>query len=95
VIFNDPQQALSWLAIAFRGAPDEAEVAASYAHALVRCNRWSDARRVLTRALGSAEGVDATLDAWLKACPAPVTRSQRRVAAAPSPIKSVLGRPAS
>jgi Tfp pilus assembly protein PilF len=96
VIFNEPQEALSWLAVAFRGAPNEAEVAASYAHALVRCNRWSDARRVLTRALGSAEGVDATLDAWLKACPAPLTRSQRRVAAAPSSAtQSVLGRPAS
>jgi tetratricopeptide (TPR) repeat protein len=95
VIFNDPHEALSFLAIAFRGAPDEAEVAASYAHALVRCNRWSDARRVLTRALGSAEGVDATLDAWLKACPAPAARSQRRVAATSPVTQSVLGRPAS
>jgi tetratricopeptide (TPR) repeat protein len=107
VIFNEPQEALSLLALAFRGAPDEAEVAASYAHALVRCNRWSDARRVLARALGSAEGVDATLNGWLKACPAPAERSQRRLTApqlgcSPTVLpqtgvlsQTVLGRPAS
>lgn len=98
VIFNEPHEALSLLATAFRGAPDEAEVAASYAHALVRCNRWSDARRVLTRALGSAEGVDATLDSWLKACPAPAQHSQRCTAGTATPAtplsKSLLGRPA-
>jgi Flp pilus assembly protein TadD len=94
VIFNEPQEALPWLATAFRGAPNEAEVAASYAHALVRCNRWSDARRVLTRALGTADGVDATLDAWLKACPAPTGRSTRRVGQTRPPT-AALGRPAS
>ena len=77
VVFNQPKQALPLLATAHRGAPGETEVAASYAHALVRCNRWADARRVLSRALANApdpvseRSVDAVLDSWLRACPAP------------------------
>ena len=77
VIFNQPQEALWLLATAYRGAPGETEVAASYAHALVRCNRWSDARRVLSGAFGSTEGIDETLKDWLRTCPPPSGESAR------------------
>lgn len=89
VAFDDPQEALWLLATAYRGAPGEPEVAASYAHALVRCGRWSDARRVLSRALGSGDEVDATLNEWLRACPPPQPgsrrgRARRRLSAPPT-----------
>jgi hypothetical protein len=71
VVFDQPEEALWLLATAYRGAPGEVEVAASYAHALVRCHRWADARRVLSRAMGSGHDVQATLNGWLKACPPP------------------------
>jgi tetratricopeptide (TPR) repeat protein len=96
VVFNDPQEALSLLATAYRGAPGEVEVAASYAHALVRCNRWSDARRVLSRALGAGAGdaVDQTLNDWLRSCPPPQPGSRRLGALQPrSPRARNVARP--
>ncbi len=56
-----PAEAVPWLARAFRARPRDAEVAASYAHALVRAGRKADARRVLDRALGTDSDLAASL----------------------------------
>jgi len=49
--FDNPRGALPHLLSAYRLAPDEVEIAGSYAHALVRVGRLRDARRVLSQAL--------------------------------------------
>jgi Flp pilus assembly protein TadD len=71
VIFNQPGESLALLATAYRAAPGEREIAASYAHALVRCGRWDEAKRVLRNALDPASDVVATLSSWLAASPPP------------------------
>jgi hypothetical protein len=50
VALGRPGEAEPWLHQAHRGAPQSAELSASYAHALARLGRIPDARRVLTRA---------------------------------------------
>ncbi len=59
--------AIGWLKRAYQSAPDSGEVAASYAHALARVGRLSDARKVLTRAMkrGSSRELAALLR-WLE-----------------------------
>jgi cytochrome c-type biogenesis protein CcmH/NrfG len=58
-----PQDALPWLARAHRARPGDEELAASYAHALVRVGRLEDARAVLATAMGAASpGVQVLLD---------------------------------
>ncbi len=60
-------EAIGWLKRAYQSAPDSGEVAASYAHALARVGRLSEARRVLTRAMkrGSSRELTALLR-WLE-----------------------------
>lgn len=63
--FDSPRGALPHLLAAYRLAPDEVEIAGSYAHALVRAGRLDDARRVLTQALADEPGrVDGLLARW-------------------------------
>jgi tetratricopeptide (TPR) repeat protein len=70
VAFGRPLDGLKWLKMAYRAQPREIELASSYAHALVRCGRRDQARRLLTRALGRApEVIDALLDEWLARTP--------------------------
>ena len=60
-----PREALPWLEQAWLAHPYDAELAASYAHALLRVGREADARRTLDRALGETPGaVDALLARW-------------------------------
>ena len=64
-VFERPREALRWLALAYRAEPGEPEVAASYAHALVRAGRWEDAKRVLSCALAEPEAsIEARLRRW-------------------------------
>jgi tetratricopeptide (TPR) repeat protein len=60
-------EAIGWLKRAYESAPDSAEVAASYAHALARVGRLSEARKILTRAMkrGSSRELTALLR-WLE-----------------------------
>jgi tetratricopeptide (TPR) repeat protein len=60
-------EAIGWLKRAYQSAPDSAEVAASYAHALARVGRLSEARKVLTRAMkrGASRELTALLR-WLE-----------------------------
>lgn len=51
-----PKDALPHLERAYRDRPYDAEIAASYAHALVRLGRREDARVALERALGEIPG---------------------------------------
>lgn len=63
--FDNPRGALPHLLAAYRLAPDEVEIAGSYAHALVRTGRRADARRVLWQALpDEPERVDDLLADW-------------------------------
>src|SRR5690606_12065898 len=68
VALNQPRAALRHLAEAHRSAPDEDEIASSYAHALLRSLRMDDARRVLKRVFGGedADRVEPLLARWLK-----------------------------
>jgi Flp pilus assembly protein TadD len=68
VVFDRPRDALRWLAVAAVEAPDEPEIGASYAHALLRTGDRVRAREVLRARLGYAEdAADALLDRWLTA----------------------------
>jgi len=61
-----PAEALPWLSRAFDARPNDEEVAASYAHALVRLGRRAEAHQVLERALGPGSPEAASLLArWL------------------------------
>lgn len=64
VVFNRPREALHWLRRAHLAAPDEAEIAASYAHALARSERLQEAAAILTAALQSSEGAWRLLERW-------------------------------
>jgi tetratricopeptide (TPR) repeat protein len=58
-----PEDALPWLARAHHARPGDEELAASYAHALVRVGRREEARSVLASAMGaSSPGVQTLLD---------------------------------
>jgi tetratricopeptide (TPR) repeat protein len=60
-------EAIGWLKRAYQSAPDSGEVAASYAHALARVGRLSEARRVLTRAMKRGSSREhAALLRWLE-----------------------------
>ncbi|HEX3595552.1 MAG TPA: tetratricopeptide repeat protein [Polyangiaceae bacterium] len=56
-----PQEGLPWLARAHAARPGDEEIAASYAHALVRLGRTEDARRVLDSAMGPTNDAAAGL----------------------------------
>jgi predicted Zn-dependent protease len=66
VVCERPSDALRYLAAAHRTWPREAEVTASYAHALARAGYLQQARGLLARSLGAdAETVDSWLRRWL------------------------------
>jgi predicted Zn-dependent protease len=48
-----PEEALRWLSKAHDARPGDEEIAASYAHALVRVGRSDEARRVLASSMGA------------------------------------------
>ncbi|MEB2312931.1 MAG: tetratricopeptide repeat protein [Sorangiineae bacterium] len=78
VAFETPDAALGYLARAYRGLPDQPEVAASYAHALARCGRADEARRVLARALdGDEERLESLLSGWSAEPPAREAETER------------------
>ena len=63
--FDQPREALRWLKQAHGYAPDEEEIAASYAHALARCQQLPEAIAVLERVLNSRSKALALLQRWL------------------------------
>jgi tetratricopeptide (TPR) repeat protein len=83
-------EAIGWLKRAYQSAPDSGEVAASYAHALARIGRLSEARKVLTRAMKRGSSREhAALLRWLEAgAPADRDHPQPR----PAPVHSLAAR---
>jgi tetratricopeptide (TPR) repeat protein len=76
--FDRPREALSHLSVAYRAEPGEAEIAASFAHALARAGRVSEARRVLGPALEDDPArVDHWLNTWLERTPPCATGVRR------------------
>ncbi|HEX9618860.1 MAG TPA: tetratricopeptide repeat protein [Polyangiaceae bacterium] len=75
-----PVEALGLLKRAFADLAHEPEVAGSYAHALLRCGRAEEAKRVLTLGLGGDErAAEALLADWLgrkRAALGPVAESR-------------------
>jgi tetratricopeptide (TPR) repeat protein len=65
VAFDQPREALRWLKQAHGHAPDEEEIAASYAHALARSQQVPEAIAVLERVLNSRTKALALLQRWL------------------------------
>jgi tetratricopeptide (TPR) repeat protein len=65
VAFDQPRDALRWLKQAHGAAPDEEEIAASYAHALARSEQMTEAVAVLQRVLNSRSKALALLQRWL------------------------------
>jgi len=75
VVCERPADALRYLKAAHRAWPGEAEVTASYAHALARTGDLAEARRLLTRSLGAnADTVDEWLQRWLGGLSGPTAR---------------------
>jgi tetratricopeptide (TPR) repeat protein len=68
VALGRSRDALHWLETAYEGARDNADIAASYAHALAREGRLDEAKRVVVRAIkrGGSREHDALLR-WLDA----------------------------
>jgi tetratricopeptide (TPR) repeat protein len=61
-----PEEGLPWLAKAHAARPGDEEIAASYAHALVRLGRTEEARRILDAAMGTTtEGSAELISRWL------------------------------
>jgi Flp pilus assembly protein TadD len=72
-----PREALPWLEQAWSAHPYDAELAASYAHALVRVGKKGEARAVLERAMGETPGaVEALLARWGAPAAAPSDESE-------------------
>ena len=77
VALDRPEDALPLLAQAAETQTGEADIAASYAHALARCGKLASAKRVLKRAIRRGGTADQmALWRWLDAG-APVTRELR------------------
>jgi Flp pilus assembly protein TadD len=67
---NRPKDALRWLERAHRAQSKDTEVAASYAHALVRLGRADQAREILMRdPEATADDVEKTIARWLASKP--------------------------
>lgn len=64
VVEDRPRDALVWLGRAHLARPGDEEIAASYAHALVRAGQVDRARRVLSGALGEGPEAAALLERW-------------------------------
>lgn len=72
VVFNQPHRALHWLSRALKEAPDEPEICASYAHALLRAGKRREAHRLLVNRLKfEPQRAKTTLNSWLATLPAP------------------------
>lgn len=85
VALDRPGDALSLLERATLAEPGEADIAASYAHALARCGRVGSAKRVLKRAIRRGATADQmALWRWLEAG-APARWPTR---SAPEPLES-------
>jgi Flp pilus assembly protein TadD len=65
VAFEQPREALRWLKQAHGAAPAEEEIAASYAHALVRSEQVPQALAVLERVLKSRAQSEKLIARWL------------------------------
>jgi Flp pilus assembly protein TadD len=66
VAVSRPSEAEPWLVRAHAESPDDAEIAASYAHALARMGRIADAKRVLAKAKKRSTSRELTsLARWL------------------------------
>jgi tetratricopeptide (TPR) repeat protein len=65
VAFDQPREALRWLKQAHGAAPDEEEIAASYAHALARTEQVPQALMVLEKVLNSRARAQKLVDRWL------------------------------
>jgi tetratricopeptide (TPR) repeat protein len=65
VAFEQPREALRWLKQAHGAAPAEEEIAASYAHALVRSEQVPQALAVLERVFKSRERSEKLVKRWL------------------------------
>jgi predicted Zn-dependent protease len=81
VAFEQPREALRWLKQAHGAAPAEEEIAASYAHALVRCDQVPQALAVLERVFKSRDRAQKLVQRWL-------TRASRAPSEAASPQPS-------
>ena len=67
VALDRAEDAVAWLRRAYEGAAQSGEVASSYAHALARVGRLSDARKVLARAMKRCPSREhAALLKWLE-----------------------------
>jgi len=65
VAFNQPEEALTHLALACRIVPDVPALASSYAHALCRTGQKARAERVLVTSARLSPGLaQATIEAW-------------------------------
>jgi Flp pilus assembly protein TadD len=88
VALDRPRDALPLLARATLAQPEEADIAASYAHALARCGRVATAKRVLKRALRRGGTADQmALQRWLDAG---APRQWPAPAPAPAPAPSTV-----
>jgi tetratricopeptide (TPR) repeat protein len=91
VALDRPADALALLERATAAQPAEADIAASYAHALARCGRVPMAKRVLKRAIRRGGTADQmALWRWLEAG-APARWSKQRERETPEPRASETG----
>ncbi|APR77153.1 Hypothetical protein A7982_02500 [Minicystis rosea] len=91
VALDRPVEALPLLERATAAQPTEADIAASYAHALARCGRVAQAKRVLKRAIRRGATADQmALWRWLEAG-APARWPKRSERDAPEPRASGTG----
>ncbi len=72
---DDPRGGLEFLRAAFRADPMEAEIAASYAHALLRTGQREPAEAVLRETGRCSAEIGRTLDRWLARAARPCCRS--------------------
>jgi Tfp pilus assembly protein PilF len=91
VAFDQPREALRWLKQAHGAAPEEEEIAASYAHALARSEQVPQAMRVLERVLNSRARAQKLVDRWLARSGLPAAERSRaavpvRPAASAAPV---------
>ena len=83
--FDQPRDALRWLKQAHGYAPDEEEIAASYAHALARSEQIPAAIAVLERVLESRAKAVALLQRWM------TRRGRLPIGAAPAGLPAIEG----
>jgi tetratricopeptide (TPR) repeat protein len=89
VALDRATDAITWLKQAYQSAPESGEVAASYAHALARVGRLTEARKVLTRATKrGASREHAALLRWLEQGAPP---DKDHPLPRPAPVHSIAG----